>query len=123
MIQRYITLLNSSLIKIIFLWFILVLPIAANSHIGNSPAATSYSFIENKGQWTSSVLFKADIPSGALFLESNAFVYHFFDNSVRDKMHRGQLKKVEDAIYTYHAFKLKFEGSNTAPETIGENKL
>lgn len=123
MIQRYITLLNSSLIKIIFLWFILVLPIAANSHIGNSPAATSYSFIENKGQWMSSVLFKADIPSGALFLERNAFVYHFFDNSVRDKMHRGQLKKVEDAIYKYHAFKLKFEGSNTAPETIGENKL
>ena len=123
MIQRFPFKSVSGFFKAIIYCSILLLPYISVANISHAPASTSYGFIENKGQWQSSILFKADIPSGALFLERNAFVYHFFDNSVLDKMHKGKLKNVNEAIFKYHAFKLKFEGCNATPEAIGENKL
>ncbi len=38
-----------------------------------TPAMAQLQFIENKGQWNSAVNFKADIPSGAFFIEAKGF--------------------------------------------------
>ena len=39
------------------------------------------SFTENKGQWNQNILYRADLPHGALFLEKNAFTYNFLDEN------------------------------------------
>ena len=51
--------------------------------INNVTADTNFQikFIENKGQWTSEVLFKADIPGGHLFVSKNCLTYYLVDKS------------------------------------------
>ena len=38
-------------------------------------------FVKNKGQWSHQAVAKADVPSGAIFLENKAITYHFIDQS------------------------------------------
>jgi gliding motility-associated-like protein len=41
--------------------------------------ASDKKFLENKGQWPADVLFRANIPGGAVYLTKNAFIYSFYD--------------------------------------------
>lgn len=66
-------------------------------------------FIENKGQWTPEVLFKADIPGGHLFISKNCLTYYLIDKkAVHDHQH-GQ------KVYSGNAqvVKVFFDGSNS----------
>ena len=46
----------------------------------NNPHKSSVQFIQNKNQWDSSVLFRASIPSGFMFLKKNEIQYSFYDS-------------------------------------------
>ena len=48
--------------------FIFLIPL-----VNVTPAMAQLQFIENKGQWNSKVNFKAEIPSGAFFIEAKGF--------------------------------------------------
>ncbi len=70
--------------------------------------ARFYRFIPNQGQFESPVLFKANVNSGALFLEKDAFVFHFVDRSPLQKAHLGQ---AAEAQLKGHAYRVTFAGS------------
>lgn len=78
-----------------------------------SATANNFCFIENKNQWEQHVLFKADVPAGALFLERNCLTYHLYDASVREQLHA---HKIDSTLFPLtmkeHAFKMQFEGCN-----------
>jgi len=76
----------------------------------------SVEFIENKDQWEPNVLYKADINSGAVFLERNCFTYVFKDvaamNKISEFKHVAKDKRpkltADDYIIKHHAYKVKF---------------
>lgn len=49
-------------------------------------AGVKSNFIENKGQWDSRVKFKAELPYGALFLESNCLTYTFLHDKAVERL-------------------------------------
>ncbi|HYG37095.1 MAG TPA: PKD domain-containing protein [Cytophagales bacterium] len=60
-----------------------LLLIAIRSMSQSSP----YFFIENKGQWPEKVLYRADLPSGKLFLHKNSLTYLFYDGKKLAEKH------------------------------------
>ena len=79
--------------------------------INNLLADSNYQikFIENKGQWTSEVLFKADIPGGHLFISKTCLTYYLIDKkAVHEHQHA---KKVFSG--NAQVVKVFFDGSNT----------
>lgn len=76
-------------------------------------------FIQNKGQWSENVLYRIDIPNGALFLEKDRLTYHFYDFSELIK-HHGKATSVlpHDIPLKYHAYQVVFNGSADWSEVI-----
>lgn len=87
-----------------------------NSHLDDR----QYKFVENKGQFPSSVLLKGEISGGALFLESNSFLFHFQDNSVITKMHLGKSVPIEEQIIKGQAYRMTFLGGD--PRSVEKNE-
>lgn len=65
-------------------------------------------FIENKGQWESNILYKADILNGAMFLEKNKLTFHIREPR---KIHVKEPDPI-DKIYKSHAFNMTFLNTN-----------
>lgn len=73
-------------------------------------------FIENINQWENNILYKADIGSGAVFLEKNCFTFVFKDMKAIEKVLEfkhlpdEQRQKItpEDYIIKHHAYKINF---------------
>lgn len=75
----------------------------------------SLRFVENKGQWNANILFKADVPGGSIFFESNTITYLFTDiNAVYFHQHGHRAKTAH-----MHAIKLHFSGSQTPQSVTG----
>jgi PKD repeat protein len=74
-------------------------------------------FVENKNQWPSVVLYKAEIPGGNLFLEKGGMVYDLGAESYREMSaaHRGPHNKDNEKAYRRHAYRITFEGAQTNP--------
>ncbi|MES2726792.1 MAG: gliding motility-associated C-terminal domain-containing protein [Bacteroidota bacterium] len=69
---------------------------------------TGIKFIENKGQWESEVLYKADIPGGHLFISNNCITYYLVDKlAVHDHQHGKGIKSGNAQVY-----KIFFDGNN-----------
>ena len=49
----------------------------------------AFEFLPNGGQLHDNVLYKADVPSGAVFLESDGIKYSFYDPSFFNTIHEG----------------------------------
>ncbi len=82
--------------------------------LGFTHTVPSIRFIENKNQWNSKVHYKAEIQTGALFLENNCFTYHILDQ--KKFKHPSPPRNLEDKDsirYRGHAFKVNFENSNS----------
>ncbi len=66
--------------------------------------------IENKGQWTSEVRFKADLPGGVMFMTDKGFVYNYVSQEDMGTLH--ELSEHGRAISGHnvhlHAYKVKF---------------
>lgn len=96
----------SDWLKNIVLSFFLIIPLLSVSQ-GN------ISFIENKGQWDSNVLFQADLRGGKLFIENSRLNFVFYD---ANKIHEIEHHKKELDFVQCHAIKITFIGGNTSPE-------
>ncbi|MBT29167.1 MAG: PKD domain-containing protein [Thalassobius sp.] len=55
---------------------------------GFSLQADPFLFKENKNQWDSDILYRADLPGGYLFLQNGAFTYVFYDESAVQAKHQ-----------------------------------
>ena len=68
----------------------LFLLFAFNSFAGdikkNEPQST-IKFTENKNQWDTKILYRAQLDGGALFLQKNCFTYNFYDKEMLRKNH------------------------------------
>lgn len=64
-----------------------------------------FEFIPNGGQWHPNVLYKASVPSGALFLEEDGLKYSFYDGAFFYNLHAGE--PTGDKL-KFHAYKLSF---------------
>lgn len=88
--------------------YILVLITAFTAHLSNGQ---SVRFAENKGQWNSAFQFRANVPSGFMYLEKGGVTYNFLDKSVFGRSHAGYDSLPPEKINA-HAVKVSFEGSN-----------
>ncbi len=50
---------------------------------------TRLDFVQNKNQWSSEVIYRADIPSGFLFIKKKSLVYSFYDALRVDELRHG----------------------------------
>src|SRR5205085_8490071 len=100
---------------------ILVLALALQA--GSSNAATlpqntaaKLQYEENKGQWNSNVLYKADIISGRVWAEKNALTYVYYSSEDLERVHelvdsyRGPeaLSGAWETPINCHAMKVRF---------------
>ena len=63
----------------VLLFFLAFLPTIGYSQI---------SFIQNKGQWPQHVKYKAEIPGGSFWIQTNGFAYELFDSTVFNPDHK-----------------------------------
>lgn len=81
----------------------------------NNPYLSSVQFIQNKNQWDESVLYRASIPSGFMFLKKNEIQYSFYDSRYfadHAKKKSPQTLKLMQKGLTCHSFTVTFEGAN-----------
>ncbi len=75
-------------------------------------------FTENKGQWDESVLFKARVDGGDVYVEKGGITFNFYDKLKYRSLHSGgrNLKPEERGKLNYHAYRLNFVGYNPSFE-------
>jgi gliding motility-associated-like protein len=71
--------------------FFTLLPIFFSSYA--QEGGTRLRFVENKNQWPSNVMYKAEISGGDIFLEKNRITYNFYDLSESSAFHGGHPHK------------------------------
>ncbi len=104
-----------------FLLFLLSIYGFSKDHESHS---TTYQFIQNNGQFHSNSLFRADIPSGQLYIEKNALTYHFYDANLRQELHDGTYTgDLNNVHLNMHAYKATFKGANPNPQVSTENQF
>lgn len=81
-------------------------------------------FIENKGQWNSNILYRADIGDGTMFFERNCLTFCLYDGKAVQRAHIGTVKDILPAnpMVNHHAFKIGFAGANMNNVTFPLNK-
>ena len=80
---------------------------------GNFPGS-GIQFIENKGQWESHILFRAELPIGSLFIEKNQLTYLFVDKETTHQLEHGKpIKSLH-----FHSVKVNLLGSNLNPKIL-----
>lgn len=67
-------------------------------------------FVRNLGQWDGPFVFRADIPTGAVFLEQGTITFHLVDPEKLEAFHDRKLDSGD--VMRHHAFKLHFVGAN-----------
>lgn len=78
-------------------------------------------FIQNKGQWPDHVFYKANIPSGGLFLEQTGFTYYFTGKA--DHAHEGieenqdHLEEIKESV-----IKTTFLGANISTDVTSSGE-
>lgn len=75
-----------------------------------------HSFIENKGQWESPILFKAKFSGGNLWVQQNKFVFHLQDFSNLHKNHVEPVSEEKDTSLPQAIVHLNFIGSNSVSQ-------
>jgi gliding motility-associated-like protein len=84
-------------------------------------------FTENKGQWESQVLFKADIPGGAMFLENAKITYAFYDtyqlrHVLGHNHNNGNHSQLPEKV-NFHALQMEFLNANAQAKTETKETL
>jgi gliding motility-associated-like protein len=107
---------------------------------GNNPTYAQHAavnpqirFIENKNQWESTILYRADLPGGKLYAEKNKLTYVFYDTQLLDEMHaKGHEKESNTArqieqepqepMMRLHAFSIDFVGAAASSTIVPVSK-
>jgi len=73
-------------------------------------------FVENKGQWVNSFLYKANVGGGALFVEKFSFTYNFYNIDSYQYHHANFSKQDNKATekLKFHAFKVNFLNASSS---------
>ncbi len=96
-----------------------------------SHAGQAFRFIENKGQWDESVLFKADLGNGVIFVEKDGFTFDLLSEESIKARHNhdrsggvsvGKPREPQESIKG-HVYRTRFKGANPDVETRGVNPL
>ncbi|MEZ4687589.1 MAG: hypothetical protein R3B47_16470 [Bacteroidia bacterium] len=81
------------------------------------PAESDIQFVANEGQWDSRALYRADLPQGHLWLEQQAWVYHFWETPLYVQRHAmpryfgmGQFRQA-DSTMRGHVLRVVFENA------------
>ncbi|HBH06158.1 MAG TPA: hypothetical protein DDX92_06120 [Flavobacteriales bacterium] len=82
-----------------------------------------YQFVQNQGQFENQVLFRVDIPQGALFIEKDALTYHFYDHRLASHNHSHDPDLFQEEPLKFHSYQASFEGSSPDVQVIGESKF
>jgi gliding motility-associated-like protein len=91
----------------------------ANPNSGSRPEGIR--FTENKGQWDSKILFRADVPNGNLLVEKNALYYFLYSHDDLSHIHHpGSTEKV---IVNGHAYKQEFVNANPNPALVPDKSF
>jgi gliding motility-associated-like protein len=101
---------------LLFLFFLSI------THVAWSRGAM---FVQNKGQWDSDILFRADLPGGFLFLKNKSLIYVFYDAANVAARHgkkkgatlvRDNLKSppLPSSSVSAHGMEVIFENANDA---------
>lgn len=102
--------------NIIFLFFFLFGSFAQDETVWLHP---------NKGQWHKNIEYQTDIQSGKMYIEKDAFTYHFYDNPRKDHDHSHHEKtNTHDHNETlkHHVVKSRFLGSSWNKKTTESGK-
>nr|MBP6311879.1 hypothetical protein [Flavobacteriales bacterium] len=88
----------------------------SDTHVIQGHASTGVSFIANKGQWLSKVLYRAEVNGLALFAERNGITFSKLQDDAGDLLHEAHLNRtsVQPTVYG-HAWKMEFVGANMNP--------
>jgi gliding motility-associated-like protein len=104
-----------------FLAFFIIAKLQVFSHNEHN----TLSFIENKGQWESNLLYQAKIGGGVIWLENTAFTYSFYNQEDLEKFHdqhHGTNGGTEQILVRSHGYKQTFIGANLYTHTKGIHK-
>jgi gliding motility-associated-like protein len=113
--------------KILIVCFSLLLTLQLSMY-GACVNCPNINFIENKGQWSGPVKYKGEIKSGAVFFEDNGITFNLFNGADVLRI-RGDHHKLEnyrptiDYTIHFHAFSIKFEGTQNHQAPAGENVI
>ena len=111
-------------INLLILFFILFYELRATERGESYPSSIGpVTFVENKNQWDSRVIYKADISGGSLYLEKNGFTFDFIDKESYKKL-RGHNapSSVEAQVLKGHCLKTSFVNSNALVSFSGIEK-
>ncbi len=100
---------------ITFIW-ILFTYFLSNGQEVNHQHNSSYSFIENKGQWKNSVLFKSKFNGGNLWVEQGRFLFQLQDFSDLHENHTLSPDKIKSSHSKERYIELLFWGANDVEE-------
>jgi gliding motility-associated-like protein len=93
--------------------------LSALSVLVGMAAASQADFAENRGQWPPQVRWRAQVPGGALWVESGALTWQFFDTSILEALHPTGETPDFPLLYREHSYNVRFVGSSP-PEQQGE---
>lgn len=111
--------------KLYYLCICIIMQVSLYAHNNNATTNPRIRFTENKNQWESQVLFRADVPMGYMYLEKTGFtfdlanpedlanVFYIKDNGIR--------VDPEDLIIGKHAYRIHFMHAND-PVISKENR-
>ncbi|GAA4452823.1 hypothetical protein GCM10023189_16840 [Nibrella saemangeumensis] len=68
-------------------------------------------FVENRGQWSADVLYRADLPGGFLYLKKNSLHYVFYDAQSLADRHAGKPEAYANASLRVHGVEMELAGS------------
>lgn len=93
------------------LLYLLVFLLTLFSHFHS--ALSQPAFIENLGQWDEKILYKMDLPDGAVFAEKKCLTFSFYnpDDVKRSHAHHGSSKREPVHNVRQHAYCLHFKGA------------
>ncbi len=100
-----------------FLFLCLFVLNASAQHTKSNESQSAIKFTENKNQWDSKILYRAQLDGGALFLQKNAFTYNFYDKETLRNNHLGRNKKNLGKPVRSHAFRMTFLNASASVQT------
>jgi hypothetical protein len=109
-------------VKAVFLFILFGFPsIVSAGDIKTPHGHTGIRFTENKNQWNSSVLYRAQLDGGVLFFQNNSLLYNFYDKEAWRNNHAGVSKGAANGIRK-HAFKATFLNSLSDVKVSGRRE-
>lgn len=70
---------------------------------------------ENKGQWNDAVQFRAEIPAGRFYMDTDGFTFQLYDADALAQMHTGN-RELQFSDIGIHVVKTRFAGANAPSE-------